>query len=97
MKLDKIKFDELYVKARVAYSECAAADPDVFINELGAPFESISTKDASVGVTFDGTDPDHYLLETKLELVSDGGVSIGWYCLHEEESGEVVDDFLVFE
>ena len=97
VKVAEIDFDAHYSRAKGAYAECAAEDSELFLKELGARWESISTRNESIRMTFHGSNRDEYLLEIKLELLAADGERIGWYCLHEDESGTVVDDFLVFE
>ena len=65
--------------------------------ELGAPLDSIRTQHDWISVKFSGNDESSYEIETRLLLFLTGDKPIGWYCCHENENGEHLDDFLVFE
>lgn len=97
MELDKIQLDALYAKAEAGFIECAANQADEIVAETGVPFDSIVAVWESVRITISGVNKDSYTVETKLTLRSDIGQVLGWYCLHEDENENFIDDFLVFE
>jgi hypothetical protein len=97
MRLDEIEFEELYSKARNAFYECASDQVREIQLETGVSFESIKTVSESVRVTYWGNNKNIFTIETKLNLFSSDGRPLGWYCLHEDENGDIVDDFLVFD
>jgi len=68
MKLDKIDFPFLYAKAREGFAESVANEPTLSVDELGVPWDSISTRENSVAVRFFGRDYKSYVISTKLDL-----------------------------
>lgn len=87
-----------YERAKESLAECLAHGDDKFLaNELPVPIDQIRGCPDSVRLTFYGVHTNDYLLETKLLLVSDAGVGLGYYCVHENINGEVIDDYLVLE
>ncbi|MFT3743425.1 MAG: hypothetical protein QM785_03925 [Pyrinomonadaceae bacterium] len=96
MKLDKIHLPTLYAKARDGFARSVAYAPTLSVDELGVPWDAISTEENNVAVRFSGRDSRSYVIETKLDLILNNGEVIGWYSLLEDENEEVFDDFLVF-
>jgi len=97
MILNGIHLDDLYAKAKIAFDECIANQKAELSGELGVSISLIRTRNDWVSVKFCGSDERSYTVETRLLLYLHDDDPIGWYCYHENESGEVVDDFLVFK
>jgi hypothetical protein len=96
--LDRLSLDVQYSKAKAAFEECITNPDNEYLNEqIGISVSEILTKDESVKVQFSGKDKKHYLVETLLLLFTPSNEKIGYYCYHEDENGEIVDDYLVFE
>lgn len=96
MKLDKIHLPTLYAKAREGFAQCVSNEPTLSFDDLGIPWDSISTQENNVSVKFSGRDNKSYVIETRLDLVLKNGDVIGWYSLLEDENEVLLDDFLVF-
>ena len=96
--LNEIDLDTQYSKAKAAFEECIANEDNKFLNEeIEMSVSKLITKNESVKITFFGSDNNQYLVETLLLLFKPNDEKIGYYCYLENESEEVVDDFLVFE
>lgn len=88
----------LYERAKESLNRCLkGGDAELLANELPVRLDQIRGCPDSVRLTFYGVQANDYLLETKLLLVSDAGRGLGYYCVHENMNGEVIDDYLVFE
>ena len=55
------------------------------------------TKNEWIKIQFFGSDKNHYVVEANLLLLSPDDSQIGYYCYHEDENGEYLDEYLVFE
>lgn len=97
MRIDDISLEDQYAKARNSLAQIVEESDDVFLEELGIPGRSVRSVDEWVRVKFKGNSKDSYILESNLGLYSTGNRRIGYYCLPEDERGNFVDDFLVFE
>lgn len=97
MKIEDIDLDEQYEKARTGLANSTKNSHQLFLDELGVYPNEVSSVNEWVRVTFNGTDKRSYLVETNLGLFSPDGERLGYYCLHEDQDGGVIDDFLVFE
>ncbi len=97
MKFEEIDLGAQYEKARTAFAEYVEADDDLFLRELGLPAKSVSVQNEWVHVKFSENTKDRYIIEANLTLFTETGERLGYYCLHEDEAGTIVDDFLVFE
>ena len=97
-KLDQINLDFQYLKAKTSFQECITNPDNEYLNEqIEIPVSSIITKNESVKMQFYGSDKNHFLVETLLLLFTPSDKKIGYYCYHENENEEAVDDYLVFE
>lgn len=96
MKLDKIHLPTLYAKAREGFAQSVLNAPTLSIDDLGIPWDSITTQENNVSVKFSGRDSTSYVIETKLDLILSNGDVIGWYSLLEDENEVLFDDYLVF-
>jgi hypothetical protein len=97
-RLDQINLDFQYSKAKTAFEECITNPDNAYLNEeIDISVSEIITKNESVKIQFSGSDKNHYIVETLLLLFTPSGEKIGYYCYHEDENEEVVDDYLVFE
>ena len=97
-RLDQINLDVQFSKAKAAFEECINNPEDEYLSEeIDIPVSEIITKNESVKIQFSENDKNHYVVETLLLLFTPSDEKIGYYCLHEDEDEEVVDDYLVFE
>ncbi len=97
-KLDQIDLDALYLLAKTGFDECISNEGNAYIcEEIKLPVNQVATKNDWVRIQFDGIDAENYLIEVRLLLFSPSNKEIGYYCYHENQNGEVVDDYLVFE
>lgn len=97
-RLDQINLDVQYSKAKAAFERCITNKDNEFLNEeIGISVSEIIAKNDSVKITFSGNDKNQYIVETLLLLFTPSDEKIGYYCYHEDESEEAVDDYLVFE
>lgn len=97
MTIEESQIRLLYAKAKAAFHECAASQAPQVREESGIHYEAIKVRCDSVRICFSGVGTDAYLVETKLNLLAEDGEPIGWYCIHEDEDGSIVDDYLVFD
>lgn len=98
IELDQKDFANLYAKAEAGFKECIENNENDFLeDEIDIPEEEIETKENYIQIQFFGRDNEHFIVEANLSLYSPDGEEIGWYCLHEDENGEAVDDYLVYE
>jgi hypothetical protein len=97
VKIEDLDLDEQYQKARTGLSNYMKDSNELFLEELGVHPNEVSSVNEWVRVTFNGTGKRSYLMETNLGLFSPNGERLGYYCLHEDPDGVVIDDFLVFE
>src|SRR5688572_23069643 len=97
-RLDQMNFDVMYSKAKAAFEKCITTDGNRFLNEeIDIPVSEIITKNELIRIKFFGNNKNHYIVEARLLLFSQSDEKIGYYCYHEDENEEVVDDYLVFE
>lgn len=96
--MDNINLDVMYLKAKISFNECIANDDNKFLNQqIDIHISEIITKNEWIRIQFFGSDKNHYILEARLLLLSPGDKQIGYYCYCEDENGEYVDEYLVFE
>lgn len=87
-----------YAKARMALQRCLMRDENQFLDaELTFPIDRIVVENDCVIMQFFGTDSDSFIIETRLKVVSPEGNQFGYYAYQEDENGNFLDDFLVFE
>lgn len=97
-RLDQINLDVQYSKAKAAFEQCITNPDNEYLNEeIDIPISEIITKNESVKIQFSGSNKNHYIVETLLLLLTPNDEKIGYYCYHENENEEAVDDYLVFE
>jgi len=96
MDLGELNPSILYARANDGFLATTSENPSLSVEELGIPWNSITTTENEVCVRFTGTNFETPVIETKLDLINAAGASIGFYCLHEDVEGAFVDDFLVF-
>ncbi len=96
IKIDQTDFIGLYAEAEKSFKD-SLANNDYLKSEIDIPLEEIQVKENYVRMQFFVFDNNQSILETNLLLLSPNGEEIGWYCLHKDENGEVVDDYLYFE
>jgi hypothetical protein len=98
LSIEQINLDTQYSKAKAGFEGCITNPENEYLNEeIDIPISEIVAKKESVKITFSGSEKSHYIVETLLLLFTPNDEKIGYYCLHEDESGKVVDDYLVFE
>lgn len=87
-----------YKRAEEAFSKCIA-DPENrhLERELKTSWERVRTVNSSIVMSFVGSDQGTLNVQTRLDLVSDEGIRVGYYRLDEDRSGNTLDDFLVFD
>ncbi len=100
--LEKLDFEVLYSKAKIYFDECinncsAENNNELIDEEIGISLKDIVAKENYVRIQFFERNKTHYILEANLSLHYPNGDEFGYYCYHQDENGEVVDDFLVFE
>lgn len=95
--VEKIDFETMYLKARDGFENCIVKNEEEVDEEIGLRLKDIHTKENWIRIQFFGSDQSHYIVETNILLFHPSGEKLGYYCLHEDENGDVVDDYLVFE
>jgi hypothetical protein len=95
--LDQINLDVQYSKAKVGFEAFITNEGNELNEQIDISVSEIITKNESVRIQFSGSDKNHYLIETLLLLFTPSNEKIGYYCYHEDENEEAVDDYLVFE
>jgi hypothetical protein len=95
MVIDEMK--RLLEAARGSFQYCISLEENRLqaSDELGFPPEAISVKIDFIKIQFNGPN-DERLIEVRLKLNSPAGNNVGYYAYQENESGEFVDEFLVF-
>ena len=89
---------DCYKRAERALSECIADPGNRHLGgELKTSWERVRTVHSSIVMSFVGSDHATLSLQTRIDLVSDDGTSLGYYRLDEDRFGNILDDFLVFE
>ncbi len=97
-RLNQLNLDFQYSKAQAAFVECITNNDNGFLNdEIDISVSEITTKNESVKIQFSGSDKNRYIVETRLLMFTPSDEKIGYYCYHENEIEEVIDDYLVFE
>jgi hypothetical protein len=95
---DSAALEDLYARASIAFVSCIEDADSEFLNtEVSIPLSDIITKKGSIKVQFIGSDIRRYVTEAKLTLHTPSGEELGYYCLQEDENGNFVDEYLVFE
>jgi hypothetical protein len=97
-RLDQINLDVQYLKAKAGFEKCVMNPNNEFLNkEINISVSKLITKNESVKIQFSGNDKNHYIVKTLLLLFTPSDEKIGYYCYHEDQNEEVIDDYLVFE
>ena len=95
---DFMDFNRLYANALDSYKACVQPDDNEDLQtQVQIPLGDIVPAPEWIKIQFFGTDTDHYITETRLKLLSQSDEEIGWYSILEDENGNCMDDYLVFE
>ena len=95
--IKSIDLELKYLRAMAAFKKCIFDDENKFLeDEITVSLESIIPKEEFVCIKLSGFDKDTFQIETTILLLSSHGEKLGRYTLVEDQSGSVVDDFLVF-
>ncbi len=95
MEIDLVPYFE---RAQNALKACLANEQNQHVvDELGCQIEKLSISNEFVSFRFDGIDSESCASETRLNLLSEDGRVVGYYCYHVDGNGVAVDDFLVFD
>ncbi|MBL4733899.1 MAG: hypothetical protein JKY18_00910 [Flavobacteriales bacterium] len=96
--LTKEDLQLMYSKAKIAFKKCIADKENEFLaKEIDIPINSIVTKEEYVKVQYLKNETENYIIETKIQLLSQVDKVIGSYIYYEDENGISTDDSLVFE
>lgn len=94
---EELDLDLRYSKARIFFRECMINEENSYlIEEIGVPLDSVIIQDEFVSVTFSSRDLQKYIIETKIKLFSSNNKELGWYSYLEDETADIIDDYLVF-
>jgi len=97
ISLENLDLEDSYNRAARAFAKCIVAeDADSLECEIGIPLTELVTKNEWINLKFELSDKNHFLKETRLALMSPSNENLGYYCYHEDENEDYVDDFLVF-
>ena len=98
IKLNQISLDDMYLRAKTSFQYCIARDDNAVLNnEIDKPLNEITAKNEWIKIQFFGSDKNHYIVEVRLLLFSQSDEKIGYYCFHENENEDTLDEYLVFE
>lgn len=98
INVEQTDLDKMYQKAEEGFKDCIAGDDrEDLQSEIDVPLDEIVTKTEEVKIRFWKNENRHFILDIKLILLSPNGEKIGHYRLLEDETGECVDDYLVFD
>jgi hypothetical protein len=96
--MSEIDLAALYAKAKAAFIECVSRKENKHLeSEIGIALDDLLPKEQWIKIQFSGTEKASFLVEVRLELYSSTKEGLGYYCYHENESGSVIDDYLVFD
>ena len=88
----------LYSKAKAAFKKSIEnKENGILQSETDVPLDGLQTTEEWIRIQFSGLEKSNFEIEVRLDLTSPDGVRLGYYCYHENESGEHIDDYLVFE
>ncbi len=86
----------LYHKAKKKYKECINYQENEFLkDEVNTPLEHVVLKEKDIKIVFSQNITSGHLLEVTL-ILYEGNKEIGTYMYMENETGNEVDDRLVF-
>lgn len=95
--MKNVELQSKYLRAQTALRECLLLDENRFLqDELRFSIDKIVVDNDSVIFRFTGNDSGHFIVETRLRLLSPDKIECGYYTYQEDENEEVIDDFLVF-
>ena len=98
IKITKKEFSEFYNRAKKAFKGCIEKPENDFLDEqIDFSLREINYKESYISFQFSESDCNKFIMESNLSLHAPNGEEFGYYCLHVDENGETVDDFLVFE
>jgi len=89
-------FTALFTKARSSFERCIRANSDL-VSEINMPLDSLIPEDEWIKFQFLNVEDKHFDVEARLALFAPNGDRIDYYCYHESDTGEFVDEFLVFD
>jgi hypothetical protein len=96
--LNKENLEQMYSKAKIAFKRCIEDEENEFLkNEINIPTNSIVMKEEFIKIKYIKIDTENYVIETKIQLVSQADDVIGSYIYYENEKGIAIDDSLIFE
>lgn len=85
-----------YLNAIKSYKRCVGKDENSFLSdEIGISVHDLELEKDSVKFKYSAMNSDYYLIEVKLNLLSNE-LNLGYYISVLDEGHEEVDNYLVF-
>ena len=96
IQADSLK--NLYLKAKLAFNKCMLNPDNGYLkDEINTPINDIILMEDFVCVKFLKYEIDTFVIKVKLQLISPDNRLIGKYFYYENETGDPVDDSLIFD
>ncbi|MDY0907113.1 hypothetical protein [Pedobacter sp. CFBP9032] len=98
MKIEADFFEDLYLKAKLSFNECILnPDNDYLKDEIDIQIDEIILVEDFIRFQFFKCNIDKFVIEVKLQLISQDNRLIGRYLYYEDEKNTPLDDSLIFE
>ncbi len=98
VKFNKKDLELIYSRTKASFEKCVRDEENKFLeNEIEIPITSIVTKEEFVKIQYLEYQIDNFVIEAKIQLLSQSNKIIGSYTYYEDESGVGIDDNLMFE
>ncbi len=95
-KISSEILENYYLNAIKSYKRCIGKDENFFLSdEIGISVYDLELEKDSVKFKYSGINSDSYLIEVRLNLLSNE-LNIGYYISVLDEGHEEVDNYLVF-
>jgi len=98
MKLEVDFLEDLYLKAKLSFKECISNPDNSYLqDEIDVQIDEIILMEEFIRVQFFKHDITKFIIEVKLQLISQDSRLIGRYFYYEDEKRTPLDDSLVFD
>lgn len=98
MKLENEFLKDLYLRAKLSFSECVLnPENDYLQDEINISIDKIILKEDFIRLQFFEHQVDKFTAEVKLQLISPDNTLVGRYYYYEDEKKTALDDSLIFD
>jgi hypothetical protein len=98
MEIEAKFLQGLYLKARLSFNKCILNPGNSYLkDEVNGKLDEIIISEDFVRVQFFSNNPKKFLIEVKLQLITQDNLVIGRYFYYEDENKVPVDDSLIFD